>query len=181
MLGPFVSPAAGTLLAESSCTRGKSGIWKQLVLETGEVSFKMRDLKLVFVVLAGLIIFAGACSKEDNLGLPTVDTVPPAPPVGVQIESESESELVAVRWSENAESDLAGYRVYKSSDKNGPFNQVSEALVYCPWFYDEVLPLEMTFYKITALDQSGNESAFSQLVGVYYNTDRKDHPEAPVE
>jgi hypothetical protein len=179
MLGPFIASVAGTLLAESPFTRGKSGIWKQLVLETGEVNFKMRDLKLLFVVLAGLIIFAGACGKEDNLGLPTVDTVPPAPPVGVQIQSGTE--LVAVRWSENAESDLAGYRVYKSSDKSGPFNQVSEELVYCPWFYDEVLPMEMTFYKVTAVDQSANESAFSQLVGVYQNTDRKDYPEAPVE
>jgi fibronectin type 3 domain-containing protein len=139
----------------------------------------MRNLKHLFVVIAALLMFAGACGNEGGDGLPTVDTVAPVPPTGVQLQADHD--LVAVRWDENAEIDLAGYRLYKSSFEDGPFGIVSSNLVYCPWFYDKVLAMEMTYYKVTAVDASGNESAFSQIVGIYYNTDRKTQPDAPSE
>jgi len=139
----------------------------------------MRNLKHLFVVIAALVVFVGACGKEGGDGLPTVDTAPPVPPVGVQVQGEDD--LVAIRWDENAEIDLAGYRLYKSSFEDGPFGIESSGLVYCPWFYDKVLAMEMTYYKVTAVDESGNESAFSRIVGIYYNTDRKVQPEAPSE
>jgi len=139
----------------------------------------MKNLKHLVVVAAALLVFAGACGNEGSDGLPNVDTVPPVPPVGVQIQAEDD--LVAVRWEANAEIDLAGYRLYRSSYEDGPFGMVSSNLVYCPWFYDDVISMQMTYYKVTAVDQSGNESAFSQLVGIYYNTDRKTQPDAPSE
>jgi hypothetical protein len=139
----------------------------------------MRYSKQLFVIFAVLIVFSGACGREGGDGLPTVDTVPPVPPVGLQIGAEGG--LVAVRWEENAEVDLAGYRLYRSSFEEGPFGVATPNLVYCPWFYDDVLPMQKTYYKVTAVDQSGNESAFSQIVGIYYNTDNKVHPDAPSE
>ena len=139
----------------------------------------MKNLKHVFLVMAALFMFMGACANDGGDGLPTVDTVPPVPPIGVQVQAEDD--LIAVRWDENAEIDLAGYRLYRSSFEDGPFGIISSNLVYCPWFYDTVLPMEMTYYKVTAVDASGNESAFSQIVGIYYNTDRKVQPDAPSE
>ena len=137
----------------------------------------MKNLKHLVVVAAALLVFAGACGNEGSDGLPGIDTVPPIPPVGVRVQAEDD--LVAVRWEANAEIDLAGYRLYKSSYEDGPFGMVSSNLVYCPWFYDDVIPMQMTYYKVTAVDQSGNESAYSQLVGIYYNTDKKAQPDAP--
>lgn len=139
----------------------------------------MRNSKHLFVLMAALVVFAGACGQEGGGSQPTVDTVPPIPPVGVQVQAEHD--LVAITWTENAEIDLAGYRLYRSSFRDGPFGSVTSNLLYCPWFYDEVLPMQMTYYKVTAVDQSGNESAFSQIVGVYFNTDTKKQPESPVE
>ena len=139
----------------------------------------MRNPTYLFVTLAALLVFVGACGQDDGGSQPTIDTVPPVPPVGVQIQTQGD--LVAITWDNNAEIDLAGYRLYKSSFENGPFGVVTSGLVYCPWYYDEVLPMQMTFYKITAVDESGNESAFSQRVGFYFNTDRKTQPEAPSE
>jgi fibronectin type 3 domain-containing protein len=147
--------------------------------ETGEVSFNMNKFSLLLLVLAGLALFAGACGTEDGVSLPTVDTVPPVPPVNVQVGFESNS--ITIRWSENAEIDLAGYKLYKSSLRDGPFGQETSGLIYCPWYFDHGLPMEMTYYKVTAVDQSGNESAFSQVVGFYYNTDTKRQPVAPAE
>jgi fibronectin type 3 domain-containing protein len=139
----------------------------------------MRDLRLLFVFVAALLVFGGACSREGGAVLPAVDTVPPIPPVGLQANLESDD--VVVRWAENAEPDLAGYRLYKSSQEEGPYGSVAGTLIYCPWYHDEVIPVQTTFYKVTAVDQSGNESAFSQIVGVYYNIDRKTGPDVPVE
>jgi hypothetical protein len=139
----------------------------------------MKNSRYLFVLLAALVGLVGACGQEGGGGPPTVDTVPPLPPVGLQIQADED--LVAIRWDENAEVDLAGYRLYKSSYEDGPFGTVRADLVYCPWFYDDVLPMQMTYYKVTAVDESGNESAFSQIVGIYCNTDRKKQPEAPSE
>jgi fibronectin type 3 domain-containing protein len=139
----------------------------------------MRNSKHLFVVIAALVVFVGACGQEGGGGQPSVDTVPPVPPVGVQVQAQDD--LAAIRWDDNAEIDLAGYRLYKSSFEDGPFGIVSSNLVYCPWFYDEVLPMQTAYYKVTAVDENGNESAFSQIVGIYYNTDKKMQPEAPSE
>lgn len=139
----------------------------------------MKNFRLLLVVLAALALFAGGCGTEDSVTLPTVDTVPPVPPVNVQVGYESNA--IAIRWAENAETDLAGYKIYKSSFRDGPFRLETSGLVYCPWYFDEGLPMDMTYYKVSAVDQSGNESAFSQIVGFYYNTDTKRQPEAPTE
>jgi hypothetical protein len=139
----------------------------------------MRDPKLLFVFVVGLFLFAGACGNDDGSALPEVDTVPPIPPVNVQVAFESD--MISIRWADNAEPDLAGYRLYKSSHKDGPFGTVTSDILYCPWYFDEVLPMEMTYYKVTAIDESGNESAFSQIVGLYYNSDRKGRTVIPVE
>ena len=139
----------------------------------------MTNSKHLFVLMAALVVLVGACGQEGGGSQPTIDTVPPIPPVGVQIQAEED--LVAITWDDNAEIDLAGYRLYRSSFEDGPFRAVTSNLVYCPWFYDEVLPMQITYYKVTAVDESGNESAFSQIVGIYCNTDRKTQPEAPIE
>jgi hypothetical protein len=139
----------------------------------------MRKLKLLVVFLAGLYVLAGGCGTEDGTLKPVVDTVPPIAPVGLQ--ADFESDLIAVRWAENGETDLAGYRLYSSSDREGPFGLVTANLLYCPWYFDEVLPMQTTYFKVTAVDQSGNESGFSQTVGLYYNSDRKPNTVVPVE
>ena len=139
----------------------------------------MRNLTLMFVFLAGLYILAGGCGTEDGTLKPAVDTVPPIAPVGVQVGFESD--LIAVRWTQNAETDLAGYKLYSSSEADGPFGLVTANLLYCPWYFDNVLPMAMTYYKVTAVDESGNESAFSQVVGLYYNGDRKPNTVIPVD
>jgi hypothetical protein len=119
----------------------------------------------------------GACGNESGQGLPTVDTVPPNPPVGLQIDDNDNR--VRVSWSENAEVDLAGYRLYKSSYEDGPFKKVNSDLLLCPWCYDTVTPACLTFYKVTAVDESGNESAFSEVMGIYWNSGGRSGPEAP--
>jgi hypothetical protein len=139
----------------------------------------MRGFRFLLVVFAGLSVLAGGCGNDGGLGLPTVDTVPPVPPVNLQIGCDSD--MVTITWAANAEPDLAGYRLYRSAYEDGPFGLVSMGLLYCPWYHDKGSPMAMTYYKVSAVDQSGNESAYSQTVGLYYNTDRRSGPVIPVQ
>ncbi len=130
----------------------------------------MRTRRLVFALAAALVLMLGACGNDSSPGLPEVDTVPPNPPVGLQVDDNAGG--VRISWTENAETDLAGYRVYRSSNEEGPFRRISSGLVLCPWYYDTPTAMAMTYYRVTAVDESGNESAFSDIIGVYYNTGR---------
>lgn len=133
----------------------------------GETNLK-RLITLGFLV--SLLVMA-RCSSDKG-GLPEVDMVPPNPPVAVSVEildQEIYGGWVRITWAPNPEPDLAGYRVYKSSYKDGPFALVSESLIRCPWYYDNVVPMEVTYYRVTSVDNSGNESAYSATTGVYWN------------
>jgi hypothetical protein len=131
----------------------------------------MKKCVCLLFSLAALSLFAGACSDDSGQGMPVVDTVAPNPPVGFQLQDEGEA--IKITWESNAEADLAGYNIYKSSSEHGPFGQVNSQPLLCPWYYDEVLPAAATFYRITAMDESGNESAYSQLIGFYSTTGKR--------
>ncbi len=138
----------------------------------------MKKCVCLLVSLAALSFLVSACGNDSGQGTPVIDTVPPNPPVGFQIQDQGGT--VKITWESNAEADLEGYWLYKSSSENGPFAQVNSEPLLCPWYYDDVLPMAMTYYKVTALDESGNESAFSQLIGVYCRPADKGRPESTV-
>lgn len=131
---------------------------------------------MAVLTLAFLMI---ACAN-DTAVTPTLDTVPPSPPVGLEIAS-AEGDLVQIIWSRNAEPDLAGYRVYRAFSEGSSFSQVSLRTLVCPWFYDHVTPMDMACFKVTAVDESGNESAFSQAVSIYLNNGWRNPPSEPQE
>jgi hypothetical protein len=140
---------------------------------------QMKTLKCLLLVASALLLLFGACGNESGQVAPAVDTVPPNPPVGLQVQEGAQP--VRLSWSENAEVDLAGYRIYKSSYEAGPYRLLNSDLLLCPWHYDTVSPMMMTFYKVTAVDASGNESAFSEVMGVYWNNGGRSGPAVPVQ
>jgi fibronectin type 3 domain-containing protein len=138
----------------------------------------MRTRIYLLATLSAFVMLMGACGTDSTNSVTGVDTVAPNPPVALQVEDDEA--LVCIRWAENAEIDLAGYRVYKSSYSDGPFHEVTSNLLLCPWYYDgSVLPMATTYYRVTAVDESGNESAYSQVVGVYWNDGGRGDPEEP--
>ena len=122
--------------------------------------------KLLTLVAVASLVFIASCGTEESVIIP--DTTPPLAPVGVDLEEQSGG--VRVSWAANAEPDLAGYNLYSSGKETGPYRIVNDELLLCPWCYDSPVTSEMTFYKATAVDESGNESAYSDVIGVYYNT-----------
>ena len=130
----------------------------------------MKRCICLLVGLAALSLLIGACGNDSGQSTPVIDTVAPNPPVGFQFQDQGTT--VKIVWAQNAEADLEGYMLYKSSSETGPFGQVNSEPLLCPWYYDEVLPAAMTYYRVTAVDENGNESAYSQLIG--YNSRPED-------
>ena len=121
--------------------------------------------KLLPVVAVALLFVIASCGSESTMT--AVDTVPPVAPVGVMVEDAANQ--VKVSWASNAEPDLAGYNVYSSGQEDGPWNKVNEDLLLCPWCYDSPVTMEITYYMITAVDESGNESIHSDVMGIYFS------------
>jgi hypothetical protein len=72
---------------------------------------------------------------------------------------------VDLSWSINVETDLAGYRVYRSEQQDTPGRLVTPDLLLSPAYRDtSVQPGHLYWYSVTAVDRSGNESAPSAPV-----------------
>jgi len=60
-------------------------------------------------------------------------------------------------WDSNAETDLAGYYVFRSAGAEGPFRPVSEGVITANYFVDpDYKP--GTYYSVRAVDEFGNKS-----------------------
>lgn len=90
-----------------------------------------------------------------------VDFVRPATPANFTFDSTPTA--ITLQWAPNVEPDLAGYHVYRSAVTGGPYSKVSfELLRTGTRFVDDGLSLGTTFYyKVSAVDLSGNESVHS--------------------
>jgi hypothetical protein len=75
--------------------------------------------------------------------------------------------LVDLSWSINLETDLAGYRVYRSEQQDTRGVLVTPVLLLAPAYRDtSVEPGHRYWYSVTAVDRAGNESEPSAAVTV---------------
>ena len=93
------------------------------------------------------------------------DVFPPAAPRGVQASSAPNS--IELNWERNTEADLGGYRVYRA-EGSGAMEKIAEVSAV-PSFSDRTVEHGKTYrYAISAVDQTGNESAQSAPVEVAF-------------
>ncbi|MCW2622852.1 MAG: N-acetylneuraminic acid mutarotase [Frankiales bacterium] len=86
------------------------------------------------------------------------DAVAPAAPTGLT--AATGSSAVNLNWADNAEADLAGYRVQRSGSAGGTFSTISSGLVAGSAYSDQAAPAGVTsYYRVVAVDGSGNTSA----------------------
>jgi len=103
---------------------------------------------LIITLIIGL---AGCCYEE-------ADKEPPAVPRGLH--SVTGDEEVLLLWYQNTEPDLAGYRIYRGFNPEGPYVLIGETNL--DYFLDHGLTNGQTyFYAITAFDANDNESDLS--------------------
>jgi hypothetical protein len=109
-------------------------------------------------------------SADSNLAVVSPrDTFPPAAPqdliaalVPAQPGAPAHLEL---SWAISAETDIAGYNVYRSEQAGAPGSRVNTDPLPTPAFRDmNVQPGHRYFYSVTAVDRAGNESPASAAV-----------------
>ncbi len=92
------------------------------------------------------------------------DTVPPAPPAGPA--AVPDGTAIDLSWNANTETDLAGYNVYRSPNRGGPYAKITPGPVAGVNHRDADAPAGVIcYYVITAFDRAGNESERSSEVG----------------
>ena len=100
---------------------------------------------LVFQILFMAVTFRTAVAVEAPRGLV----------------SRTGDRSIVLHWDKNSESNLSGYRVYRSLSSGGPFVAQSPSLVTSPGFCDlsvSVINGQTNFYQVTALTTTAQES-----------------------
>ncbi len=118
-------------------------------------------MKIMSAAVAALVatsIVLGGCGQESSVN---PDTAPPQAPQ-IYAAYMKDADKAVLKWTPGAESDLAGYNVYRM----GPKTRVNAAPVTSPFFVETNVPAGERFYLVTAVDRSGNESAPSAVVKV---------------
>jgi hypothetical protein len=71
----------------------------------------------------------------------------------------------SLNWVASTSSNLAGYKVYRSSTAGGPYTLLSQSLVVGDTYTDVTVVAGQTYYYVTtAVDNTGAESAYSNQV-----------------
>jgi hypothetical protein len=99
------------------------------------------------------------------------DTFPPAAPQGLVAAvlpgATGDAKVVDLSWSINLETDLAGYRVYRSEQEGTKGELLTKELLPTPAYRDSsVHNGQKYWYSVTAVDKAGNESAPSPPIVV---------------
>ena len=121
---------------------------------------------LMLLALAALLAFAASgCSSDSTTTVspPNEDLTPPAAPVNLIVSVTGDQ--VTVAWRENSELDLAGYRIYRGVNNN---EMVLTSSCDQPRFVDSLDEFGYfdLAYRVSAVDESDNESALSALVDI---------------
>lgn len=93
---------------------------------------------------------------------------PPAQVEEFSIDPPTQMEVVVLRWKSNEESDLAGYYVYRSESKNGPFVRINAnpipSATGTTVYEDRGLKIaQKYYYYVRAVDIAGNQGAPSEV------------------
>jgi len=121
-----------------------------------------------------VLVYEGTEIESDAsepASLATVDIFPPAAPQGLVAAAlpgaMPGSVVVDLSWSINVETDLAGYRVYRSEQEGTRGQLITPDLLPTPAVRDtSVEPGHRYWYTVTAVDRAGNESPPSMPAAV---------------
>ncbi|MBK9421893.1 MAG: hypothetical protein IPN44_12705 [Flavobacteriales bacterium] len=97
-----------------------------------------------------------------------LDSVPPAPPVGLEAVIDTNG-VVTLRWKLGPELDIMGYRVFFANAADHEFNNLTPQPLADTVFTDTIQIKTLTkkiYYRVVAVDRNYNHSAFSGTLGV---------------
>ena len=98
------------------------------------------------------------CGKDES----GIDLAPPAAPAGLRVDSQSGESTLS--W--DASAGAAGYYIYGSPLSGGGFVRLSRGPRHGTDFAPRAVPAGTRYFVVTAVDEAGNESAWSSEVMV---------------
>ncbi len=98
-------------------------------------------------------------SSPAAIGAAGPDTV--APPAPTAVTSVHNSTTIILDWANSPATDLAGYNVYRSAVATGGFTKISSLVTTSAFNDARAIQGVNSYYRITAVDKAGNESAFA--------------------
>ena len=154
--------------------------WKTpmaLLAESEDTTYRdtLFDFGKTYAYVVRSVVLADGKPLESSDSDPAIvtarDIFPPSPPTDVVtavLQGETAGRvLVELSWSINLETDLAGYRVYRSEQQGGKGAVITRDLLLAPAYRDtSVEPGRRYWYSVTAVDRAGNESEPSPVVAV---------------
>lgn len=127
----------------------------------------MKFSRSIMLPLAGFAVIAalsGCGSSANPLGVQPVDTTPPPAPLNLSLSADGSGNPV-LTWDASAAPDVVGYQVQVFSAASGSYVQAADANAT-----DTTYPLPgvnvQASYRVRAVDDSGNWSAFSATVDI---------------
>src|SRR5580658_10335342 len=166
--------------AEAAAADLSKAKWKSpltLLAPSGENNYHdtVFDFGNTYAYIVRSVVLVEGTSLESADSVPAIvsprDTFPPAAPqnlvAAVLSGATPDSVLVDLSWSINLETDLAGYRVYRSEQQDTRGALLTPELLLAPAYRDtSVEPGHRYWYSVTAVDRTGNESDASPAVAV---------------
>ncbi len=154
-----------------------AGVWKVPLIQiavttTPEYQDTGFDFDKTYVYVVRSVISEGGSLLESGDSRPAIltpkDTFPPAAPQDIVATtlpgSSPGTSVVDLSWTINLETDVAGYRVYRSESENERGVLLTLDLLPTPSFSDNtVVSGRRYWYTVTAVDRAGNESAPSAV------------------
>lgn len=125
--------------------------------------FIPNEIPLHSVLVLALALVLGTGCERERIVDPGPDTIAPLPPAGLLVESARDG-YIFISWIRNGEPDLRGYVIHRAEESD-PALYARVDTVTQFYFIDEQRSYDTTYsYFVTALDESGNESAASDTV-----------------
>lgn len=97
-----------------------------------------------------------------------VDSFPPATPTGLNATIDSNG-VVTLKWQQNTEEDLLGYRISRANNKNEE-PAILTPVVHKKSIYRDTINIKTLsnkiYYAVAALDERYNQSAFTTLIEI---------------
>lgn len=130
----------------------------------------MKKSPLIWIAASALLVALAGCGGSSSPVSPTssLDSAPPSAPTGLTVALNGGAR--ALNWAPNAEPDLGSYQVYQYSPS--PTRDNAYVLVATvgvgttQWDLPQVGSEVSTYFKISAVDQTGNRSAQSAPLAV---------------
>src|SRR5712664_1443385 len=171
-VNPSAAPSSAQVLSQGKRESPSSPLASSETNSYTDTSFNF-ERTYVYTVRSVIQVEGKELQSSDSQPLTVTphDTFPPAAPQGLVAAllpgPTSENSVVELSWSINLETDLAGYRVYRSEQESTRGQLLNPDLLPAPAVRDtSVQPGRRYWYTVTAVDRAGNESAPSAPVVV---------------